>query len=132
MLQVDERPDVQRSRADCASDCIELAQERCEPPDCQAASDWLTDGVGDLPAKTVDLLLGNSELHPDRVDLQTQELDGLSWSGLDLFWMNLEPQPVKKIQSELSVLDGLLAASRQDEDVVDVDCTDSGGIGRCM
>ena len=37
--------------------------------------------------------------------------------------MNLEPEPVKKIQSELSVLDGLLTASLQDEDLVDVDDT---------
>lgn len=49
----------------------------------------------------------------------------MDWVGVAwiFFWMDLEPEPVKKIQSELSVLDGLLAASGQDEDVVDVDDT---------
>ena len=120
---MNQRPNVQRCRADCASDCIELAQEKCEPPDCQAASGGLTDGVGDLPAKAADLLSRNSELHSDRVDLQAEELDGLSRSGLDLLRVDLKTQLVKKIQGHLSVLDGLLAAPGKDEDVVDVDDT---------
>ena len=59
-------------------------------------------------------------MHIYRDDLKPKKLHELTRSILQLVRVDAEPQAVEQVHCDLGVLDGLLLAASQDDDVVDV------------
>ena len=88
LLKMEKRPNVERSRSDCPSHCIESPDETCILASSELVLCIEPKSVEALAKQTLSLGPRDQELHLDTVCLSAESFDRLGRVDLDLLWMN--------------------------------------------